>query len=166
MTYDIEDMINKYSSVIYRTAYAYVAHRQDAEDVMQEVFFRFVRKKPCFNDEEHEKAWFLRVCANCAKTFLQRRNKSRTANIEATEGTAAQSTDTTDFSPLYNAVMSLPPKQRLCIHLFYFEEYKVAQIKKITGMNEATVKSNLCRARQKLKENLKGVYSDECLEEI
>lgn len=166
MTYDIDIEITKYSTTVYRTAYAYVAHRQDAEDVMQEVFLRFVRKQPNFTSDEHKKAWFLRVTSNCAKTALSRRNKNRTVNIDTTENLVVQFTEENDYSPLYHAVLSLPPKQRLCIHLYYFEGYKTAQIAKITSMGEATVKSNLCRARQTLKEKLKGVYTDEYLEEI
>lgn len=166
MTYDIDEEIDKHSSSVYRTAYAYMAHRQDAEDVMQEVFLRFVRKKPSFTDDEHKKAWFLRVTANCAKTALSRRSKNRTLNIETTEGLMVRMAEENDYSPLYLEVMKLPPKQRLCIHLYYFEGYKTAQIGKITGMGEGTIKSNLCRARQTLKEKLKGVYSNEYLEEI
>jgi len=166
MTYDIDDKINQYSSTIYRVAYAYMAQRQDAEDVMQEVFFRFVRKKPNFSDEEHEKAWFIRVTANCAKTSLSRRGRRKTVSTSVIENATTKSAETEDFSPLYRAVMALPPKQRLCVHLFYFEEYKISEISKVASLGEATVKSNLCRARKTLKENLKGVYSSEYLEEI
>ena len=56
-----------------------------------------------------------------------------------------------------SAVMKLPEKYRTVIHLFYFEDMSVAQISKATGIREATVKSQLSRARDMLKPMLKEV---------
>lgn len=58
MTTNYEDLITKYSATVFRCAYSYVNNRSDAEDIMQEVFLKYLVKKPVFNDETHEKAWF------------------------------------------------------------------------------------------------------------
>ena len=57
--------------------------------------------------------------------------------------------------------MSLPPKQRLCIHLFYYEELSLNDISRVTGLGVNTVKSHLQRAKLKLKDLLKGEFGDE-----
>lgn len=61
-----EAAVRRYADTVYRLAYARTGSREDAEDVFQEVFLRYVRKKPTFKDEEHRKAWLIRVTVNCA----------------------------------------------------------------------------------------------------
>ena len=57
--------------------------------------------------------------------------------------------------------MGLPKKYRVVIHLFYYEDYSTAEIAKMLGMNESTVRTRLRRARLKLKEVLKDGWEDE-----
>lgn len=64
-------------------------------------------------------------------------------------------------SELYYAVLKLPLKYRTVIHLFYYEQYSVAQIAQYLGRNESTIKSQLKRGR----EMLKGVLRDDTEEE-
>ena len=65
-----EEIIRTYADTVYRLAYSYTRNQADAEDVFQEVFLRYWKKKPEFRDSEHAKAWFLKVTANCAKSLL------------------------------------------------------------------------------------------------
>ena len=62
---------------------------------------------------------------------------------------------------MWEAVKSLPVKYREVIHLFYHEGYQTVQIAKVLGRNESTVRSDLRRGREKLKEVLKGEYDFE-----
>lgn len=64
-------------------------------------------------------------------------------------------------SELYYAVLKLPLKYRTVIHLFYYEQYSVAQIAQYLKRNESTVKSQLKRGR----EMLKGVLRDDTEEQ-
>ena len=66
-----------------------------------------------------------------------------------------------DLSFVWEAVKSLPVKYREVIHLFYHEGYQTAQFAKVLGRNESTVRSDLRRGREKLKEVLKGEYDFE-----
>ena len=158
-------IVDKYSGMIYRTAFSYMSNREDAEDVMQEVFIRFIKQNYNFNDEEHEKAWFLRVTINCSKTALALRKRKRETEVTAVEQRMTERIKD-DYSDLFREVMSLPPKQRVCVHLFYYENYSIIEISRITGFLSSTVKSYLRRARNTLKSKLKGVYQDEYLEEL
>ena len=56
-----EEIIMRYQDMVYRIAFTYCQNRTDAEDVAQDVFFRYLSKKPRVNGEEHLKAWFIRV---------------------------------------------------------------------------------------------------------
>lgn len=150
-------LIDNYSSMVYRLALSYTSNRADAEDIMQEVFLRYIKKGIAFESDEHEKAWFIRVTVNCCKSMLSSSWRKRVINTADFERYGKSSrTDNSDNGEVLDAVMSLPAAQRLCIHLFYYEELSVLEIARATGQKESTVKSHLFRARAALKSILKG----------
>ena len=61
-----QQLVVRYGPAIFRLAYARTGSREDAEDVTQETFLRLVRRGKDFQEEEHCRAWLLRVAANCA----------------------------------------------------------------------------------------------------
>lgn len=66
-----------------------------------------------------------------------------------------------EASQVFEAVMQLPDKYRLVIHLFYYEDYSVREIAKILKLSEQAVKKRLSRAREMLRESLKEAWSDD-----
>ncbi|GAE90481.1 RNA polymerase sigma factor [Acetivibrio straminisolvens] len=64
---DVENVIRSYSNMVYRLAFSQTTNKSDADDIYQEVFLRYIRKRPQFETEEHRKAWFIRVTVNCCK---------------------------------------------------------------------------------------------------
>ena len=64
------------------------------------------------------------------------------------------------MASLFLAVMALPQKYRVPIHLYYYEEYSVREVAQILGLRESAVQTRLLRARQKLKQTLEG-FRDE-----
>ena len=70
------EIVEKYSSMVYKLAFARTKNKSDAEDIFQEVFLTYIRRNPTFENEEHEKAWFIRVTINCTKD-LWSYNKKR-----------------------------------------------------------------------------------------
>ncbi len=63
----IENVIKEYSNMVYRLAFSQTRNKSDADDIYQEVFFRYIKKNPKFETEIHRKAWFIRVTINCCK---------------------------------------------------------------------------------------------------
>ena len=76
---------------------------------------------------------------------------------EATEPTVLMQEE----SELVLAVLNLPAKYRGVIHLYYYEDYSITEIAGILNVSESAVRMRLMRARQKLKEQLGGIWSDE-----
>ena len=155
---DFEQVLELYNKMVYRLAYARTGNVQDAEDVMQEVFLRYIRADKTYNDEEHRKAWLLRVTVNCSKTLVtsawnRRRSDGETDdNFFVTNDKQFERYDT--GSAVLEAVKSLPEKYRVVVHLFYYEELSVEEIGRITGSGLSAVKTRLHRARNMLKEIL------------
>ena len=152
-----EMILTRFGDSILRYAYTYLHNMSDAEEVLQDTLVQFLKTAPEFESENHEKAWLLRVAANLSKNRI-RYNKLRETD-ELNEELGAEERE--DLSFVWEAVKSLPVKYREVIHLFYHEGYQTAQIAKVLGRNESTVRSDLRRGREKLKEVLKGEYDFE-----
>ena len=150
-----EQLVSVYGDMVYRLAYAQTRSRHDADDIFQEVFLQTVRKRPVFDSVEHEKAWLLRVAINLSKNKLNSAWFKRTDTLE--ESYPCDDLDS-DLAFVWDAVRALPPKYREPIHLFYHEGYSTAEIARILGQKESTVRSLLHRGRSMLKETLKEAY--------
>ena len=152
-----EMILTRFGDSILRYAYTYLHNMSDAEEVLQDTLVQFLKTAPEFESENHEKAWLLRVAANLSKNRI-RYNKLRETD-ELNDELVAEERE--DLSFVWEAVKSLPVKYREVIHLIYHEGYQPAQIAKVLGRNESTVRSDLRRGREKLKEVLKGEYDFE-----
>lgn len=149
-------LARQYAPAVYRLAYARTGSRADAEDVMQETFLRLVKAKPVFENEVHAKAWLLRVAANCANDLFRLPWRKREEPLE--EGISIP--EKPETGGVAEAVFSLPAKYRIPIHLYYYEGFSIAEIAKVTGKREGTVKSQLFRARALLRDKLKEEDDD------
>ena len=152
-TDNVEQIIRQFSNTVYRLAFAKTGSRTDADDVFQEVFVRYVRKRPVFESDEHAKAWFLRVTVNCANSLLSSPFRRRSAPLE--EGLSETAAQTGEDPDLKQAIARLPASYREVIHLFYYEDYSCAQIARVLRRRESTVRMQLTRARRTLLEVLK-----------
>ena len=145
-----ERMLTEYGNSILRLAYSYLHNYSDAEEVLQDTLVQFLRTAPQLSGRAHEKAWLLRVAANLSKNRIAY-NQVRAAD-ELSETLAAEERE--DLSFVWDAVKMLPVTYREVIHLYYEEGYATAEIAKLLGRKEAMVRSDLRRAREKLKELL------------
>ena len=149
-------IVEKYFDMIYKLAYAQTKDRIHTDDVVQEVFLRFLKSDKRFESDEHIKAWLIRVTLNCCKdVFLSSWHKKI---VPLSERADEPTFDKTEISDVYNAVMELPRKYRAVIHLFYYEDMSIEDISKSLNINASTVKSQLSRGRKLLREKLKGEY--------
>ena len=148
MTRNYEKLTTKYSATVFRCAYSYVNNRSDAEDIMQEVFLKYLVKKPVFNDETHEKAWFLRVTINMCKSYL------RSSWMKKREEMSDDMSDkiSVDSDPeLWELVKQLPEKYRVVVELHFVEGYTIKEISMILKKNPSTIGTWLERGKKQLR---------------
>ena len=148
---EARQVVERYGSMVYRLAYARTGRRDDAEDVTQEVFLRLVHAAPAFRDEEHQKAWLLRVTANCAGDLFRSPWRKRHRPLEEADGLISPEPEE---NGVLEAVLALPERYRTVVHLFYYEELSVAEIAAALGKSEGAVRTRLSRARGMLRELL------------
>lgn len=145
------EALRRYGPLVYRLAVAKVNRRDDADDVFQEVFLRYVRKQPSFQSEEHAKAWFIRVTINCARRHWRSQRRQPTPQ-EADVPVDSAEADV----DLHLVLASLPAPYWEVVHLFYEEDLPVDTIARLLRRKPATVRTQLTRARALLRKAFKG----------
>jgi len=149
----LEDVVANYSDMVFRLAVSQVKNRADADDVFQEVFLRYIRKKQSFESEEHRKAWFIRVTLNCCKNVFNSAWMKRTTPLQDYFAFEME-----EESALFYELQKLPMKYRAVIHLFYYEEMSIDEICDALGKKQSAIKMRLSRARKMLKDSLTEDY--------
>ena len=142
--------MERWGDMVWRLALSRTGDIHEAQDVFQEVFLRYFRHIGDMASEEHSRAWLIRCTINRAKSALASPWRRRTMALEA----AAHLGVRDEYREVWDAVMSLPPKYRTAIHLFYYEGLSVSEIAECTGAAQGTVRSWLSRGRDKLRESL------------
>lgn len=151
-----KEAVEKYFNMVYKLALSQTKSIHNAEDVVQNVFLKFLQCKKTFNDREHEKAWLIRVTLNESKSFFTSSWFKKTVPLEENEITF----ENEEKSDVYYATLRLTPKYRAVIHLFYYEDMQVKEIADALGERESAIKTRLFRGREMLRQYLKGGYED------
>lgn len=156
-TETINRLVDDYADTIQRICYSYTKNYHDTQDIIQNVFLKYMQKHPQFESAEHEKAWILRVTINACKDSL----RSIFRKHESLEFVELAIDEKEDYSYVREAVCKLPAKYRNVIILYYFEELSAVEIAKILNKKENTIYTWLSRAKDKLKEMLGGDFFEE-----
>ena len=166
----LQQTIETYFSTLYKIAFLQLKNAEDAEDVVQEVFFRYMKSEVVFESREHERAWFIKVTLNCCRRLWRSawfRHRAVLPEGEVPDGAAPEEETEEHYlkternKELLQAVWELPDKYREVLHLFYYEELSVKEIAEIVGKQESTVTSRLTRGRNILKKKLQEEYDFE-----
>ena len=148
----MEDAIRRHGTAVYRLAYAYMRSPHDADDVFQDVFLRYAEKAPAFRDDEHRRAWLLRVTINRCRSLYRTAWWKRIVPLEHASGL---STLPPEDPVLTEELDRLPAKYRTVIHLSCHEGLDTQEIATLLGVKPVSVRSQLSRARTMLTELLK-----------
>ncbi len=140
-----------YADTVFRVACHALGNRADAEDVAQGVLLKLYQTDKVFDSDDHVKHWLIRVTVNDCRRLLRAPWRGRVLPLEDWDGPAAEPEDHSD---VLSAVMALPGKYRVCVYLYYFEEYPIRDIAQALGTKESTVQTRLARARERLKRTL------------
>lgn len=140
---------------IYRTAWRWCGHRDDAEDIAQEVCVKIGQGIARFDGRSAFSSWVYRITLNAVRDWQRAgarrgRHADAYAEVAPTEAAADQEAAVTS-SQLWDAVRSLPEKQRDAVLLVYAEELSHAEAATIMGIREATVSFHVHEARKTLR---------------
>ena len=153
---NLERVINKYSELIYRTAFLLLNSKSDAEDIVQEVFLKYFRNNKGFVSEEHEKAWLIRVTKNCSLNL--KKSAWMRKKVELNENIVFKNDSENE---LYEYLKKLDANSQIILQLFYFEGFTIKEISRILEISQEATKVRLSRARKKLKKIMEGGKKDD-----
>ena len=159
MRQPVQQLIQLYQNNLLTAAFNICQNQMDAEDAVQETFVQYYTSRKEFENEQHIRAWLLRVVINKVKninrTFWKKNKCSLEYYMETLSFPDSQSRD------LFEEVMKLPDKYRIVIHLFYYEDYLVREIAEILKLSESNIKVRLSRGRALLKDSLKEEWEND-----
>jgi RNA polymerase sigma-70 factor (ECF subfamily) len=142
--------VKKRLDFMFRLACSILGRREDAQDMMQDVAERILRRQDSMDDVGNVDAFITRSVRNACIDRL-RRKKETTPNIPEVPDT--RSPDRwSDRELVHRAMARLPEKQRLAIHLKDIEGYSSKEIADILETDEANVRTLLSRGRKALRE--------------
>lgn len=152
-------MMKRYQDNVFSAAFQVCKNAADAEDVVQDTFLQYHTSSKQFSNEQHVRAWLIRVAINKAKNLTLSFWRRKRMPLE--EYMESLTFDTPESECLFETVMKLPEKYRLVIHLYYYEDYSVRDIAEILHTSESNVKVRLNRGRRLLKDVLQEEWNDD-----
>ena len=159
MRLETQALAEQYRDRLFAAAFQVCGNAADAEDAAQEALLRYHLSDKEFENQEHIRAWLLRVAVNWAKNISRSFWRRNTLPLE--EYMETLTFDCQESRDIFREVMALPEKYRLVIHLYYYEDYSVEEIGRILGIRVSNVKVRLSRGRQMLKATLQEVWDDD-----
>lgn len=156
MEKEFVEIFNLYKNDVYRLAYSYTKCYSDSDDITQSVFIKLYKNFNRLNTKENIKNWLMKVTVNECKTlFLSAWKNKILPFTEKEENTLYQEEHKND---ILQVLLELPKKYRIVMYLYYYEGYKIKEIANILNISETSIQTRLSRARNKLKEMLKGEW--------
>lgn len=168
-----EVLFNRHRTLVYRYAYQMVQRRDDAEDIVQEVFVRAYQNLSRYRDEARFTTWLLRIATNL--TTDRARMSQRRQHLEQQEAGGGLAWMTTNISedPIDNlesdrriailrkALLALPEHHRNMIVLRDIEERDYEQIAEMMGCSVGGAKLRVLRARRALRDRMVPLLGEE-----
>jgi RNA polymerase sigma-70 factor (ECF subfamily) len=166
------ELVERHSRSVFRLAYRLTGNEHDAEDVVQETFFRAHRQLNRFEERASFGTWLYRIAANCAHDLLRkrRRHEDRSESVDS---------DTNALPPLpaggvapdrqvmnlevrrrvIEALASLSHTERTALVLRHYEGLSIGEIGQILGLGTSATKHSVFRAVRKLRKELNPLMS-------
>lgn len=162
----LRTLIERWQPRLGRLAWRLTGEREAARDIVQDAWLAIMRGLHRLDDPARFRSWAYRIVRNKCADWTRRRVIRRNAADEICETTAAacanpsHETDSTgDVARLRDALAELPNEQRAILSLHYLDGMSVAEIARVLGVPNGTVKSRLYHARNRLKQMLERIKS-------
>ena len=146
---------------LYHVAKSLLRNDEDCADAIQNAILKAYGKLHTLNNEKYFKTWVTRIVINESYAIL-RANKRLVSYEEYMSDEQAVEAD--EYSPVFEEITKMKEKYRIPFVLHYVEGYTTAEIAKMLSLSEGAVKTQLFRARNQLKTQLKGVDGYERME--
>ena len=151
---EFELKYNAYKPLIFNIAYSYLKNVNDCDDLVQDVFMKYLGSDEIFETSDNEKYWLIRVTINsCINKHNNSWNKVIINDDYVKNETIREEVDDSK-NEMFNLICSLPAKYKNIIILFYYDDLKINEISHVLNISETNVKKRLERARNMLRNKI------------
>lgn len=158
-----KEKYEEYYRRLYRFVLLQVKNPAEAEDIVQEVFYQYIKAGISFGTEQEETAWLWKVAANLCRKLWRSAWYRKTRPVEEWKGFTIETAESAVLSAerqkaVLKEVQNLPIKYRQVVLLYYFEEMNIREMAKVLQRQESTIQTQLQRARELLGRKLEGEW--------
>jgi len=163
-----EELVRRYDRKLLRIALSVTHNAEDAQDAVQEAFFKAFQKLGEFRAESQFSTWLIRIALNQSIMKVRKRSSTKELSLDRDFQGDTFPIDLTDWAPnpeqryrtselreiLRKALQELPPMSRTVFVLRDIEGFSIEETAVAMNLTHATVKSRLLRGRLQLREHL------------
>ncbi|MDR1738254.1 MAG: sigma-70 family RNA polymerase sigma factor [Candidatus Symbiothrix sp.] len=159
------ELVSKYKDMIFSVVMKITGNREDAEDLLQEIFIKIYRTMDQFRETSEFSTWIYRIAYTTTISELRKRKvyfssiEDNTTALETADDDEQETALKLEY--LDAALKKLPPNENFLITLYYLDEQSVDAISEISGLTTANVKVKLHRIRKKLAFEINKMMNDE-----
>ena len=142
---------------LYKVAKTRIINENDIDDIIQETMIEVYKSIKQLRDLKKLKMWVIKILINKCNKFYKRKSKKDISLEETNINNIIARNNNEDIENdmnFYSLIRNLKYDERIVILLYYMEGYSVEEISEMIKMNKNTVKTNLYRARQKIKNEI------------
>lgn len=150
--FEFEKKYKLYNKLLFSIIYGYTLNEQDSNDILQDVFIKYINLDKKFDDLDSEKYYLIRMTINMCKNHYKKYK-----NIEYLDNDDIPDEKNNNYVLRY-IIKNLPQKYKEVIILYYYDSYDIKSISKILKISVDAVKKRLERAKDKIREELGDEY--------
>ena len=154
-------LYHRYSKIVFNSIYRILNDREDAEDILQEVFVKAFSEIKSLKNIESFGGWIKRIAINQSLNFLRKKkiyftqiDDDKTLDFSDDDELEQKLEMESRVKELQNIIAEFPPQTRMIVNLFLFEEMPQEEIAKLLNIPHGTVRSYYHRAKKKIFEKL------------
>ena len=154
--YDFARVYADHKESVWKRVSRYASSQEDREDLFQEVFLRLYKALPRFRGEAKLDTWIYRIVVNTSLNFLKKRKRYAGLKDILSRFRFIEEREEVKEEELFKSLEKLNPQQRMILIMADVEEKKLEEIAQMLNIPIGTVKSNLHRAREMVKKELRN----------
>lgn len=152
-------LVDKYQTMVFSLAIKMLKHREESEEVAQDTFIKAYKSLSKFSGNSKFSTWLYRITYNTCLDRIKSNTKfNNNVEIDKISDDALSSVESIfegierqERSEIIQSCMNqLPEDERIILHLFYFDEQSLKEIREVLSLSESNVKVKLFRARKRL----------------
>lgn len=154
------ELYRQYSSMLLAVCMRYVADKTEAEDILQEAFFKILKSIKEYSGKGHFENWMKKIAVNTAITYFYREKKhyyhEEIESVKDYELPYTLSPDKElDEKELFELLKKMPEGYRIIFNMYAVEGYKHKEIAEKLGIEESTSKTQYMRAKNWILKEMK-----------